>query len=244
MTFAAFRNLPGCAVCLSSLAACLLALAPVLPGDAPADEIPARQAGSAMLAALAGAADFVGLAQVRDTDYLRRRDIPVSGSAYLGVLIAYKAEQTADLIEVYEKGLRAYECYFPNPTVFEEGRRYLVFLRRDPGNAERFRGLPEGCALEVLVDRDNRYAVRMPVTGLRLTEAQQAALAERAHPTDFADPYAIIDDEALPPDQRDAMIEAGQIVPYAPDAPSRRWKYTRGIPLDQFRELLELEPDL
>jgi hypothetical protein len=119
-----------------------------------------------------------------------------------------------------------------------------VFLRRDPGNAERFRGLPEGCALEVLVDRDNRYAVRMPVTGLRLTEAQQAALAERAHPTDFADPYAIIDDEALPPDRRDAMIEAGQIVPYAPDAPSRHWKYTHGIPLEHFRELLDLEPKL
>lgn len=210
------------------------------------------------LAELAQAADAVALVQVRDTDYLRRREIPVSGSAYLGVLIAYKPDEPGDLLEVYERGLHAQECYFPNPTVFEEGRRYLVFLRRDSENPERFRGLPQGCAIDVLVGRDNRYAVRMPVDGLALAEAQREVLRALAQPLDFSDPYAVVDDEALTPAERDAMRAAGQIAPYPaeppddgapaatplPPSPStpRQWSYTRGIPLERFSDLLELEP--
>lgn len=193
------------------------------------------------LAQLAQEADFVGVAQVRDTDYLRRRDTPVSGSAYLRVLIPYKSAAGEELIEVYEKGLHEHECYFPNPSVFEEGRRYLLFLRRDPQHAERYRGLPSGCAIDVLVDSDNRYAVRLPVTGIPLADSLQ----ELARPMQFADPYATVDDEALPAALRDALRAAGLIVPHRPDgeAPSDRlWLYTRGVPLSEFRGLLELEP--
>lgn len=210
------------------------------------------------LAQLAQAADFVGVAQVRDTDYLRRREIPVSGSAYLQVLITYKSAAKSaageELIEVYEKGLHEHECYFPNPSVFEEGRRYLLFLRRDPEQAERYRGLPSGCAIDVLVDSDNRYAVRVPVTGIPLADSLQ----ELARPMQFADPYAAVGDEALPAALRDAMRAAGQIVPWladdhAPDpadplppssAPPRQWLYTQGVPLSEFRKLLQLEPEL
>jgi hypothetical protein len=205
------------------------------------------------LARLAQEADFVGVAQVRDTDYLRRRDIPVSGSAYLQVLITYKSAAGEELIEVYEKGLHEHECYFPNPSVFEEGRRYLLFLRRDPEHAERYRGFKQGCAIDVLVDSDNRYAVRVPVTGIPLADSLQ----ELARPMQFADPYAIVDDEALPVALRDALRAAGQIAPWAVDeraadsadplpplsAPPRQWIYTQGVPLSEFRELLQLEPD-
>ena len=193
------------------------------------------------LAQLAQQADFVGVAQVRDTDYLRRRDIPVSGSAYLQVLIPYKSTAGEELIEVYEKGLHEHECYFPNPSVFEEGRRYLLFLRRDPEHAERYRGLPSGCAIDVLVDSDNGYAVRLPVTGIPLADSLQ----ELARPMQFADPYAAVDDEALPAAQRDALRAAGLIVAHGPEGeePSeRRWLYTRGVPLSEFRELLQLDP--
>ena len=229
------------------------------------------------LAELARQADFVALAQVRDTDYLQRRGIPVSGSAYLRVLIAYKTEKEEPgwpgpdpasgpgsapgsgsgatsgetVVEVYEQGLRAGECYFPNPSVLEEGRRYLVLLRRDPGHAERFRGLPEGCAIDVLVDGANGYAVRMPITGIRLGEAQTAQLERLARPMQFSDPCAVADDEDLPPALRDAMLAAGQIVPFtpaaaagnglpqAPVAPARSWLYTQGIRLADLRALLE-----
>jgi hypothetical protein len=259
MNLAAFRTFPGRTLCAGLLAPALFALTPALPdgGLCAAAAEPSRPVS---LAELAGAADVIALAQVRDTDYLRRRDIPVSGSAYLAVLIAYKSLHAGDVIEVYEKGLREFECYFPNPTVFEEGRRYFVFLRRDPENAGRYRGQPQGCAIEVLIDRSNRYAVRVPVTGVHLTEAQREELAAAARAVDFGDPYAIVDDEALPPEQRDAMAAAGHIVPYpaatppaedapahgmlpSPPSPPRQWRYTQGIPLEQFRELLHLEPD-
>lgn len=194
------------------------------------------------LAELARKADFVALAQVRDTDYLRRREIPVSGSAYLQVLIPYKSDMSAGqaVIEVYEKGLHEAECYFPNPDVLEEGRRYLLFLRQDPAEAERYRGLPEGCAIDVLVDSANGYAVRMPVTGIRLSETQTVQLDRLARPMQFSDPYAVVADDQLSPALRDAMLAAGQIVPYAP----RQWIYTLGVPLSEFRELLQLEPAL
>ena len=147
---------------------------------------PALQAGekndvsekAVSLAELASSADMVVLAQVRDTDYRLQREIPVSGSAYLAVLIAYKQDRDIDLVEVYEKGLHSHECYFPNPTVLEEGRRYLLFLRRDPEETERYRGLPQGCALEVLVDSDNRYAVRYPADGMAFSDKLSGLSAE------------------------------------------------------------------
>ena len=57
-----------------------------------ADEIPE----AVSLTDLAARSDLVALAQVRDTDYRRQREIPVSGSAYLRVLIPYKGA-TRDL---------------------------------------------------------------------------------------------------------------------------------------------------
>jgi hypothetical protein len=189
------------------------------------------------LAALARSAEVIALAQVRDTDYRRQREIPVSGSAYLRVLILYQGEPGTDVIEVYEKGLREHECYFPDPTVFEEGRRYLLFLRRDPDNPQRFLGLPEGCAVDVLVDRENRYAVRLPVTGLAFSDR----LEELAQNMEFSDPYAVVDDAALPPALRRSMEAAGQIVPHDAEASSRRWRYTQGVSLGRFRELLQLD---
>jgi hypothetical protein len=234
------------------------------------------------LAALARKADFVALAQVRDTDYLQRREIPVSGSAYLRVLIPYKTEMRSlelprpdsgpgvrsgageAMVEVYEQGLRESECYFPNPSMFEEGRRYLLFLRRDPDDAERYRGLPEGCAIDVLIDSENGYVVRMPVTGIHLNDAQTAQLGQLARPMQFSDPYAVVADDDLPPALRDAMQAAAQILPYRaengavagegagegtpllpPGEPpaARRWIYTQGVKLADFRRLLQLEPD-
>jgi hypothetical protein len=224
------------------------------PAAAGSDEPLAPGSGPLSLAELARKADFVALAQVRDTDYLRSRDIPVSGSAYLRVLVPYKGDAGIELVEVYEKGLHERECYFPDRDVFEEGRRYLLFLQHDADHPERYRGLAEGCAVDVLVDRDNRYAIRLPVTGLTLSDP----LEQLARTMQFSDPYAVVDDASLPPALRDAMLAAGQIVAHEseaassspgpaglprPDAAaSRLWRYTQGVSLGEFRELMRLEP--
>jgi hypothetical protein len=190
-----------------------------------------RKSPPADLTALAAAADLVALAQVRDTDYRTQRDIPVSGSAFLKILIAYKADRGDELVEVYETGLHEHECYFPNPTVYEEGRRYLLFLRQDPDDAERYRGLPAGCALEVLVTGDNRYALRYPATGIELG----AALDDSAEPMAFADRYALIADEDLAPAERNALRAAG----YIESAGDDRWRYTHGVDLAAVRRLID-----
>lgn len=208
--------------------ASLLASASASAGPATASAI--------SLTELAAQADAVVLAQVRDTDYVYRRGFPVRGSAFFDVLIRYKLDGPADLLEVHEEGLHDNECYFPNPTVFEEGRRYLLFLRRDPAQPDRYRGLSAGCAVEILVERSNRYAVRMPVTGIALSDA----LADRSEPMEFADPHARETDESLSPPDRDAWLAAGWLAPT-----SGGYVYTRGVDLGIVRRLIDpqaLEP--
>ena len=184
------------------------------------------------LEALAAEADLIALAQSRDTDYFYRRDFPVSGSAYLKSLIAYKLDRRVDIIEVFEEGLHANECYFPETTVLEEGRRYLLFLRTDPDDPERYRGLSWGCALEVLVSSDGSYALRYPLTGGPLAD-QLVSLVE---PINFADSYAVVSEEDITPADRDAWLSAGWL--------ERRevgYKFTHGIPLGAFRQLINPE---
>ena len=208
---------------LSSI--CLLASSGATPGS---QDPPVPDQGIS-LAELASRADVVVLAQARDTDYVYRREFPVEGSAFLRVLIAYKADRPLDIIEVYEQGLHAHECYFPNPTVFAEGRRYLLFLQQDKNQPERYRGLIQGCALDVLVDRNNRYVLRLPLTGINLRDP----LPELGKKFEFADAYAFENDASLPPQERDALLAAGWIEPRGD-----RYIYTRGVELSTVRKLM------
>jgi hypothetical protein len=202
------------------------------------------------LADLAAKAEVIVLAQVKDTDYFYRREYAVSGSAYLKILIPYKIDKPMEIIEVYEKGLHENECYFPNPTVFEEGRRYLLFLKQDPEKPERYRGLAEGCAMDVLVEDDNQYALRYPVTGIDLADS----LEDLAIEMQFGDSYAIEDEDSLTSTELNILLDAGwivpieeskkKIVPGALGAPQvevagRQWIYTRGIDLATIRKMLE-----
>ena len=200
------------------------------------------------LADLAAKADVIVLAQVKDTDYFYRHEYPVNGSAYLKVLIPYKIDKPMDIMEIYESGLHENECYFPNPSVFEEGRRYLLFLQLDPDKPERYRGLAEGCALDVLVDSDNHYALRYPVTGIDLTDE----LADLATEMKFSDAYALVNEDSFNSTERNILLDAGLIVPFEateknapralgmppPEPPGRQWIYTRGIDLVTVRKML------
>lgn len=201
---------------------------PATPAEAPASISP-----SISLAQLAAEADVVALVQMRDGDYRYRREFPVSGSAHLKVLIPYKVDQPLEMIEVYETGLHPNECYFPNPSVFEEGRRYLVFLRRDPEDAQRYRGLRKGCALDVLVTADNAYALRIPVTGIELSDDLQ----DYAMPMNFADTYARESEELLDSVQREAWLNEGWLKREL-TGQGQDLIYTQGVSLDTLRDLM------
>jgi hypothetical protein len=168
-----------------------------------------------------------------DTDYVYTRSFPSEGSAFLRILIGYKLNHPVEeIIEVFESGLHPYECYFETPDVTEEGRRFLVFFRLDPENQERYRGLAEGCALEILVAQDSRYALRYPVEGIALSEN----LVDLASPFDFRDNYALVEEETLSPADRDAMLSDGHIIPYLDE-----YKYTHGIDLTTIRRLIDTD---
>jgi hypothetical protein len=183
------------------------------------------------LSELAAKADLVAVAQVKDTDYVYTRSFPSEGSAYLRILITYKLNRPVeDIIEVYDKGLHPNECYFENPTVFEEGRRYLVFFRSDPDDPENYRGLAQGCALEIFVTEDNRYALKYPVTGIKLADK----LDELAVKYDYRDNYAVVDGDSLSPADRDDLLARGLIIPY-----QGQFKYTHGVDLTAARNLID-----
>jgi len=192
-----------------------------------------EKAPSISLTDLAKKSDLVAVAQVKDTDYVYTRSFPSEGSAFLSILIAYKpAKPTGEIIQINEKGLHPNECYFENPTVLEEGRRYLVFLRQDPQDPESFRGFSEGCALEILVTNENRYALKMPLEGIDLADK----LDELAVHYDFRDNYALVTEESLSPVVRDDLLARRLIVPY-----QGKFKYTHGIDLSAARRLISAE---
>lgn len=193
----------------------------------------AQKVAPISLSELAAKADLVAVAQVKDTDYVYTRSFPSEGSAYLKILIAYKHNQPDEnIVEVYDKGLHPNECYFDNPSVLEEGRRFLVFFRRDPQDPQNYRGLAEGCALEILVTGENRYALKHPVTGINLTNE----LGDLVTEYNFRDNYALIADEDLTPAVRDEMLKNGSIIPYQDE-----YKYTRGVDLSAIRKLINSE---
>ena len=182
---------------------------------------------------LAAKADLVAVAQVKDTDYVFTRAFPSEGSAFLNVLIAYKPTNLPEqIIQINEKGLHPNECYFENPTVLEEGRRYLVFLRRDPDDSESYRGLPEGCALEILVTEENRYALRVPVDGIDLANKLDHLVMKY----DYRDNYALVNEDVLSPALRDDLLASGWLIPY-----QGKYKYTHGIDLTEARKLISAD---
>lgn len=185
------------------------------------------------LSELASQADLVAVAQVKDTDYVYTRSFPSEGSAYLKILITYKMNRAGeDIIEVYDKGLHPNECYFENPIYPEEGRRYLVFLRVDPKDPETYRGLDQGCALEILVTEDSRYTLKYPLDGITLSDN----LEELATEFQFRDAHAVVSEEALSPARRDELLKRELIKPY-----QEQYKYTHGIDLTSARKLIDAE---
>ena len=196
-------------------------------------EGPEQATAAVSFANLASKADLVAVVQVKDTDYVYTRSFPSEGSAYLKILIAYKHNQANEqIIEVHEQGLHPNECYFVNPTVLEEGRRYLAFFRHDSDEAEVYRGLAEGCAHEILVTKDNRYVLKYPLTGIEISDT----LAELVRKFDFQDKYALITEERLSPSTRDSLLAKGLIIPYLD-----RFKYTQGVELSDIRKLIGSE---
>ena len=208
----------------------LLILALVL-GIATAQEKDEAETAPAMsLRDLAAEADLIALVRVLDTDYEYIREFPSGGTAFLQVLVPYKVSRPLeDIIAVYDEGLHDGECYFGNTSVAEEGRRHLVFLKFSPDVEDQYNGLKTGCALEVLVNEDNLYALRYPVNGMKLADD----LSSYAQDMVFNDAYALLEDEEISPDERNTLLASGQL-----STVDRGFRYTQGIEISVVRKLM------
>ncbi|MEM9531888.1 MAG: hypothetical protein AAGA23_13330 [Pseudomonadota bacterium] len=206
---------------------------------APAMKAQAQITASATLAELAAEADVIAVVQVTQTDYEKTRSFPSSGWALLKVLVPYRGVARGDVLEVTEKGLGDFRCYYPELGTWQfEGDRFLVFLRR--AGEDSFRGRAPGCRIPVLVSDDNRYWVRYPVDNLNIED--EGVIQE----VSYVDPAARIDASdftrarlaALESDYLARRVESDD--PLAP--PDLIYEYTRGITLSDARRLMKLNP--
>lgn len=170
--------------------------------------------------------DVVAVVQVNITDYQRRRDIPVRGTAYLNPLITYKTPQPLDRITVFEEGLWENECYFPDE-IGQEGARFLVFLNRDPEQF-RFLGHRAQCKLPILVTRGGHYALRWPLDRVAASEELEAVVQEM----DFVGPGARVNRADMDYREIDRLeaLDAARME-------GRTLIYTKGIPLSEARRV-------
>lgn len=223
---------------LLRLAVVLTALSPVVSSIAqdsanPAGEreVPAVE-DQHWLADRAATSDLVTLAQLDRTDYEYTRGFPIDGRAWFAALLDYKAPRVVERFIVNESGLKEIECYFPEVDAGVEGPRYLLFLNTDPEGG--YLGHPDGCAFEVLVNADNRYAIRWPQAALGgeggQGDANLQALVEEMR---FQGPSARIDASDMLAHQREARADTQFLRVDGTDLMP-----TRGIPLSAFRRLM------
>jgi hypothetical protein len=184
------------------------------------------------LAQRAAESELVVLAQLERTDYDYARGFPIDGNAWFSTLLTYKSPRIVERFIVKESGLKDIECYFPEKIDGEEGARYLLFLVRDPDNG--WRGHPDGCAFEVLVGTDNRYALRWPQAAFG-GEAGRGddAIQGLVEPMRFQGPSARIDASEQLAHQREARAETEFMRVEGTDLLP-----TRGIELTAFRQLI------
>jgi len=225
------------------LACAILILFLSTPGwaqTAPADNSAANAGNDVapewLISDLAAAVDLVALVQVEQTQYKYRRGFPIEGYADLRLLIPYKLDAKTDLVRVRESGLRADGCYFPQTFLGDEGARFLVFLAA-AANAED--GIPEylphpmGCKQSVLVNAEHDYVLRYPLEGnVRLSDKQRSWLEK----FDFSDPAAFAGEPDLTPGRKQKLAEQVDGL-----VDERGVKYTRGIHIRHFRELIGKE---
>lgn len=187
-------------------------------------------------AELAAESDYVVLAQLDVYKYEERREVPVSGNTWFDVLVPYKVPRPVQRFKVVEEGFGDRKCYFDEAELWSETPRYLLFLVDNPdGKAGEVRGHPDGCAVSVLTTTDNQYVVRWPIDHLRFDADVESLVGEY----EFHGPGATVDLSDYLGFRRDEEIERLFLEPVEDDR--RRpfiYRYTRGIPLSEFRRLL------
>lgn len=182
-------------------------------------------------AELASESDFVLLARLEAYEYEERREIPVEGKTWFDVLVPYKVPSPTERVQVKEEGFGENKCYFADVTLWGDLPRYLLFLIRDEEGD--IRGHPDGCAIPVLITTDNKYAVRWPLENVEVGEEAENMVQE----FEFHGAGAFIDLSEMTSIRREETVEQKYLV----KTDSGKHRYTRGILLEDFRQVLGKE---
>ena len=196
------------------------------------------------LAERAAQSDVVVVAQLERTDYEYRRGFPVDGRTWFRVLFDYKTPREMERLIVLESGLNPDGCYFPDLPLFDEQPRYLLFLVYDEENA--LRGHTDGCAVELAVNGQGRYAAIWPQPAFERplpcldcvepnpNKALDRQLERMTENMQFQGPLSRIDGSDMVAHQRreraaaeDLRIEGTDLI------------RTRGIELSELRQLMQ-----
>jgi hypothetical protein len=180
---------------------------------------------------LAAESDYVVMARLLIYEYEQRRDIPVEGKTWFDVLVPYKVPRPVNRLRVVEEGFGDDKCYFDDIALYEDMPRYLLFLITD--DEGDVRGHPDVCALPILVTTDNRYVVRWPITRVTLDDDVEDLVQE----FEFHGTGAFIDLSEMTSLRREDTIEELDLV----QIERGKYRYTRGILLEDFRQLLGAE---
>ncbi len=187
------------------------------------------------LAEAADWADMIAIAQVEDIDYKKQRSLNASGTAWLKILVPYKGETTKDdYIEVKAQGFEDWVCYYPDR--LNEGHRYLVFLKKEKSGL--YTGFKPWCQLQVLLDKHGRYALRYPL------DAKVPIPDEYIKDIEYNDPHALIDATEWSSLRREEWSDshfAREIVTEKGPTKQYHMKYTKGVPVEYFRPLMQLK---
>lgn len=179
------------------------------------------------LDSLISSADIVALVQLDDTRYKTIRGFPSQGEAWLSSLIIYKGSKDIDTIVVYDEGVKGDHCYFPDTDLWQEGNRFLVFLKHT--DTYLFEGLTPVCYLAVSVSSKNQYILRMPADNVILP----TELLDEVGDYKFLDAGSRIDATELNRPERAAQIALNTMTDEGDSL-----VYTRGIHISAVRKYI------
>lgn len=173
-------------------------------------------------------AEMVAIAQLNHTRYEYLRGFPNKGVAWMRPLTTYKGNRELEQFTVYDEGIKGEHCYFPDTDLWQEGNRFLVFLKHEA--FIRYRGLNPVCYLPVSVSSDNQYVLRLPIDNVQMP-AELLALAQNYH---FTDSGSRIDSSELFSEEKARLIRERQM-----KDEREALVYTRGIPISAVRAYIK-----
>ncbi|MFK8011766.1 MAG: hypothetical protein AB8B80_06975 [Marinicellaceae bacterium] len=183
-------------------------------------------------------ADVVAIAQVDSVDYQQVRNLNAKGYAYLNILIPYKGSKKDEPISVIATGFEDNACYYPDG--FNEGERYLVFLKKAPETESNvYYGFKPYCQMQVLLSELGQYILRTPLDTDNI-QIDESLIEDHK----FNDQHAMLDTTLWTSISRNEYAKkfACKIIE-SEDEINKYFhlRYTQGVPIYQIRPLLELD---